>query len=214
MKIHKLIGQTFGLLTVTEKDSVRTLSGRITWRCTCKCGNENYHVTTDHLVRKVGSVKSCGCSTYSERLCLEKSEIQAQRKNPTLTNHMGFPLGLYTQLIKKAHKNSRRAMKFEISIEQLWDLYIKQNKQCALTGLALHLTPRVQSNSSLDRIDSTKDYTLDNVQWVHKDVNIMKNMYSMEYFVWFCGLVAKQHNPDLTNAIIFSRKFGSNYKKI
>ena len=28
--------------------------------------------------------------------------------------------------------------------------------------------------ASLDRIDSKKGYTIDNIQWVHKDVNKMK----------------------------------------
>jgi len=43
--------------------------------------------------------------------------------------------------------------------------------------------------ASLDRIDSTKNYTIDNIQWVHKDVNKMKMDFSQEYFIEMCRLV-------------------------
>lgn len=38
-------------------------------------------------------------------------------------------------------------------------------------------------------IDSTKVYTIDNVQWVHKNINIMKWDISQEEFINWCGLI-------------------------
>lgn len=43
--------------------------------------------------------------------------------------------------------------------------------------------------ASLDRIDSKKDYTIDNVQWVHKDLNYMKQDFTEEEFINYCKLV-------------------------
>ena len=45
--------------------------------------------------------------------------------------------------------------------------------------------------ASLDRIDSTKGYSKDNIQWVHKDINCMKMDFSQQYFIDLCVKVAK-----------------------
>jgi hypothetical protein len=45
----------------------------------------------------------------------------------------------------------------------------------------------------LDRIDSSKGYTIDNVQWVHKIVNIMKHdVEEKEFFNW-CKLITERN---------------------
>jgi hypothetical protein len=79
---------------------------------------------------------------------------------------------------------------------QLWDLYLKQERICALTGLPIKLGTVNEISASLDRIDSTRGYTLDNVQWVHKDINRMKGDLTPERFLELCQLVAaKNHQP-------------------
>ena len=50
------------------------------------------------------------------------------------------------------------------------------------------------STASLDRIDNSKGYHIDNVRWVLKDINMIRGSYDSEYFVKLCNLVAK-HNP-------------------
>lgn len=48
------------------------------------------------------------------------------------------------------------------------------------------------NTASLDRIDSSKPYIIDNIQWVHKDINFMKRTYSHDYFIKLCKLVANK----------------------
>jgi hypothetical protein len=43
----------------------------------------------------------------------------------------------------------------------------------------------------LDRIDSEKGYTLENIQWVHKTINQMKMNMKENDFIQFCIAVAK-----------------------
>ena len=38
-------------------------------------------------------------------------------------------------------------------------------------------------------IDSTKGYIVGNIQWVHKDINIMKNDLDLDSFIYYCRLV-------------------------
>jgi hypothetical protein len=84
---------------------------------------------------------------------------------------------------------------FTITIEFLWELIQKQDFKCAISGLPIQLTQsrRTGENmtASIDRRDSTKGYTPDNVQWVHKTINIMKNTLSEQEFIEFCKAVAK-----------------------
>jgi len=44
--------------------------------------------------------------------------------------------------------------------------------------------------ASLDRIDSKLDYRKTNVQWVHKDINMMKRVLKQDYFIKLCTDVA------------------------
>lgn len=92
----------------------------------------------------------------------------------------------------KRYKN-RRGIEVSITKEQAWSKYLEQNKCCALTGLPIEfpLVNSAHGTASLDRIDSSGDYTIDNVQWVHKDINLMKNKLSQERFVELCKQVAK-----------------------
>lgn len=46
------------------------------------------------------------------------------------------------------------------------------------------------TTASLDRIDSSSGYGLENIQWLHKDINIMKNVHSQDYFLSLCKKVA------------------------
>ena len=53
-------------------------------------------------------------------------------------------------------------------------------------------------NASIDRVDSMKSYEEGNLQFVHKDVNIMKNKYDQDYFIEVCKLIANNHEKGKT----------------
>ena len=93
---------------------------------------------------------------------------------------------------------NRRKLSFEITKDELWLLFLKQGRCCALSGRRLSFVPinysrnyRLQS-ASLDRIDSSLPYVLDNLQWVHKDVNKMKTNFKQADFLFFCGEISKK----------------------
>lgn len=80
-------------------------------------------------------------------------------------------------------------------MEDLWNLFEKQERKCAMTGLGLTLRGygKPPGTASVDRIDSSKGYTKDNIQWVHKDVNKMKMDFTKEYFIEVCRLITEKH---------------------
>jgi hypothetical protein len=87
-----------------------------------------------------------------------------------------------------------RGITFDLTIQEAWKLFLKQDRRCALTGRVLEM-PGIKEGqrigtASLDRINSNKGYTSDNIQWVHKDVQLMKNHFQNEYFISLCKEIA------------------------
>ena len=98
----------------------------------------------------------------------------------------------FSQTIKSSKK---RNLKFQITKEYMWSLFLKQNEKCALTGVQLKFDSCQKNrdgNASLDRIDSTKGYTIDNIQWIHKIINIMKQDLTETEFINWCKLICER----------------------
>jgi len=99
----------------------------------------------------------------------------------------------------RSHRNRRgRNLPFSISIEDIWTLFLKQNRRCAISNLEIHFAPigdvgrrSSKQTASLDRIDSSVGYVLTNVQWVHKDIQKMKMDFAEDRFYILCQHVCK-----------------------
>lgn len=87
-----------------------------------------------------------------------------------------------------------RQLEFLITKDDDWALFLKQDRKCAITNLPIQFKTKYNTNdgnASLDRIDSSKGYIIGNIQWVHKDINFMKQAFSQAYFIELCKQVAK-----------------------
>ncbi|AYV75876.1 MAG: hypothetical protein Terrestrivirus3_145 [Terrestrivirus sp.] len=92
-----------------------------------------------------------------------------------------------------------RDLKVLINKDDVIELYIKQNKKCALTNDILSLEKKNNLSLSIDRIDSQKDYTVDNIQLISTLANQMKNDYTNGDFISLCESVIKHHNTKQEN---------------
>jgi len=176
-----LTGSKFGKLTVISFHETIKKSNRHFiryWNCICECGN-NKIISQESL--RGGSSKSCGCS---------RIELTSKR----LFKGVGQLGSSYWSRVLRGVRD--RNLEITITIEDAWNQFLKQNGKCALTGLDITLNPiakeRNLATASLDRIDSTKGYELDNIQWIHKDLQFMKNNYNQDYFIEMCRLVANK----------------------
>ena len=85
-----------------------------------------------------------------------------------------------------------------ITRDYAFQLFISQQQKCALSGQEIFLSEKEKNTTaSLDRIDSNQGYEVGNVQWVHKDLNIMKNQISEQEFKQFCKLVSEKENANI-----------------
>lgn len=147
------------------------------WKC--DCGNET--LGNFYAIRR-GLKKTCGCY------------MTMKKENNPRWSGVGDMPGHYWNHLTFGAKT--RKLEINVTKEYLWELFLRQNRKCALTGEPLVFHSRWNAHdgtASLDRIDSNKGYVVGNVQWVHQDVNYMKQDFSTEYFLSLCKKICK-HN--------------------
>lgn len=174
--IHRkdLTNERFGMLVALELSTEKSQHSRY-WKCRCDCGKIK-DVNQNRLISK--KTTSCGCNHF--RIGKEHSKWDG----------CGDMAGSFFGTIRSGAKS--RGLVFLITKEEIWDLFLKQNRKCALTGLDLKFSTYSggnDGNASLDRINSDLGYTIDNIQWVHKDINIMKMDLSNEELIKYCKLI-------------------------
>lgn len=174
-----LTGKQFGKWTVLYVDLATLGKKTISWVCKCECGLIK-SVFRNSLLR--GGSSSC---------------MKCARLNAPLWHPISY-LWKRTKDSARSRKSNIRNIKFELTKDDMWNQFIKQDKKCALTGIELIIVPLRRQNkdnrttASIDRIDSNGDYTVDNIQWVHKDLNTMKWNIEQNKFIEYCKLVAKK----------------------
>lgn len=152
----------------------------IQWKVQCECGNTRW-VQGNELMdpNKCFECKACAQKKRGLRDKIKNGMIGELDKTR------------YTKLKQSAKK---RGYEFNMSIEDLWQLFQNQKQTCAITGDHIeHL-----NDASLDRIDSTKGYIKGNVQWVTKQANLSKHIMSMNELYEFCKKVLKHANQQLS----------------
>ncbi len=178
VRIGVPIGKISGKLTVISYEPHKK-GHRPACKCKCSCGNEC--VILIHNIR-VGKTTSCGC-------------LVRGRGDKSL-RFSGYKeiYGIYWTNVKNGAV--KRNMDFDISIEYAWELFIKQQRRCALSGLEIYFKNtlnNIKATASLDRINSNKGYIEGNVQWVHKDINQMKMDLPEDKFINYCKLISNNN---------------------
>jgi hypothetical protein len=177
----KYIGKEFGMLTPISRCE-NDKHSHPQYTCMCRCGGK-LDVLAYCLTE--GNTTSCGCLKF------RKGEL-----NPCYQGYKGISKTLWSSLRIGAEV---RNLSFNISIEFAWELYEKQGRKCVVSGVDISFSEKATAMSgttaSLDRIDSTLGYTEDNVQWLHKKVNILKMAMPEDDFIAWCHQIAS-HSPN------------------
>lgn len=108
-------------------------------------------------------------------------------------NFSGFKY--HMSLLKRRDK--RKYNPKEINLQSLKNLWEKQKGICPYSGIKLNLMKYNSKHhkypfytwASLDRVDSNKDYTLDNIEFISLAINYMKNRYSKQDVLDFLQII-------------------------
>ncbi len=191
MKARDLTNLRFGKLVGIRQDGKRK-SGQYYWLFVCDCGE--YHRCLGTSVLRGHTTQ---CKTCTKQRWLDQNHLRATNAGDITSAWWG------TRVVKRANgynnsnfiKGCKKTYTLTITMQEAWELFLKQDRKCALSQWPINF-PKDRNphggTASLDRIDSNKDYTLDNVQWVHKDINRLKNAFEQEYFIQMCKAVAKK----------------------
>lgn len=167
-RTEDLTGRAFGSWTVLRFGGYTKANA--SWWCRCGCGVEK-DVRAQYLKNRT----SRQCAACASKAVVWTDAIAPAKWHVIRSNA------------------AKRGIEFQITAEQAFQLFQKQNGRCALSKVAidLPLTNAATGTASLDRIDSSVGYLAGNVQWVHKDINMMKGSLPQETFVSWCRLVAE-----------------------
>lgn len=174
-KGEDLTGKIFGKLKVIEYSYSDKFQHR-KWKCKCECGNISYPDTGQ---LNSGKCLSCGCMSYNS----------GNRKGALVYNYSGYEDITGTKWNSIRSNAKTRQLDFFITKEDVWEVLIKQNNLCALSNLPISFKDKT---ASVDRIDSKRHYTLDNIQIVHKDVNRIKSDLELSYFLYLCKAISNK----------------------
>jgi len=153
---------------------------------------------------KVKCLCGSGIVTYINASHSKSKKHKGCEKCSRFQTSKGYQLisGQYWSTIRNSA--TTRNLEFNITMEYVWDLYIKQERKCNLSGMEIEFEPnsihnrkidnRTKKTASLDRIDSSLGYIEGNVQWVHKDINRMKNKYNNDYFIEICKKIWEKNS--------------------
>ena len=155
------------------------------------------------VARKEKYAKNCpDCGAVQEygRKDHYRSAVRGNWKCKSCSGRINNFAGKYNEIPITWFETKRRGglsrgYNWDLTIEFIWDLYISQDKKCALSGLDIGWPEKgLTSTVSIDRIDSSEGYLTTNVQLLHKDVNFMKQQFSQEYFIEVCKAITDRAN--------------------
>lgn len=178
-KTKNLKNQVFGQWTILKYDGIAREGpgiGNSFWWCKCSCGYEK-SVQAQTLLN--GTSTKC-------RECADKQQII----DFTIPHHY------WRVLVRNALK---RNIEILTSEDECFKLLLAQNFKCALSGLDIYMSKnnfehkQGKTTASLDRIDSSKPYIINNLQWLHKDVNMMKHIFNQSYFIDLCRSITNKN---------------------
>jgi len=123
---------------------------------------------------------------YYCKSCADKIKIEHTKRNPKLA-------WCYTT---RSHHRSK-GFKVTITNEELYNT-IKNLDTCELCGCVLDWSVYTKgmckpNSPSLDRVNSEKELTVDNVMILCHECNSMKRSKSLEELITFCKMVVKKY---------------------
>jgi hypothetical protein len=169
--VKKFLNKNLGGVKLIEELDIR--EGRLFVKCVCLICEKIFEAKFHNVYK--GHYKSCGCQRFKK-----------SNKNPKWKG-VGLVSASYFFSLKKGAKD--RGLSFLITLQEIWDLFKKQNGKCALSGIELKFNSERKihdGNASLDRINSEIGYIISNVQWVDKTINMSKQQMNNEQFIKMC----------------------------
>lgn len=168
-------------------------------KCQCDCGNIK---NCDWQDLKRNRIIGCGCQINNEEMRKEARKRAYDFLEKGILNKGGdhYPTEdrEFKYILKRLKDRSRKEC--YLVLDDLKNIWIKQNGICPYSKIKLKLPTNSSPNpdvhyyiASVDRIDSSKPYTKDNIQFVSRSMNYAKNVMSHEQTLDFIKLIVENN---------------------
>lgn len=126
------------------------------------------------------------------------SKSQPEKYKTKSEKRSSSPKNFITGILNHACRRKQH-LGFNLDLMFLLDLYESQKGFCAISGVEMTYLAgdgRRYTNISIDRIDSSKGYLRDNVQFVCDIVNVMKQQLTKNELLLWCNKIIKHSEND------------------
>lgn len=142
------------------------------------------------------SHKCCGISIYKNNLLDEYGKVKNLRTDQLRFGSSKDEFSDFRPYLRNARRRGHEINIDLLYLKQIWE---NQKGICPYTGVSLkHCKLGKNSDhiftASLDRIDSSKGYVVDNVQFVSMALNFMKNDMPHNDVIQLCKIIAEKWN--------------------
>jgi hypothetical protein len=162
----------------------------------------NENKLLNRINKKAGRIYECKCGECDNIIFVTKKDIEENnikycskecKKKQNKSDYYHY----LKQIEKRANKINKEFNLDENFIKEL--LEVKQKNRCNYSNIEIKLYDKnakksLNNSASLDRIDSQKGYTKDNVHWVCLGINYMKLNYSDEETHKLLRLIKENYN--------------------
>jgi hypothetical protein len=169
-----------------------------------KCNKEFYKDSSEvKRNKKVGRKNHCSleCCGYTSHKHLKK---YSEENIKYLIPYRGVKRDQYTGLREHFRRIKKRKHDYDITLQDLLDLWNEQKGICVYSGVKL-VHPNENGNNlntaSLDRIDSTKGYVKGNLQFISIMCNYAKNNSTNEQMIEFLNIIYESVKNKLKNPL-------------
>lgn len=226
--MEDLTGRVYNNYLVLSLNSVDK-GGNSVWNCLCNLCDTMSVVRRGTLIKGTKSCTNCkmrhrsfplkeaNCNYCDAKILIPNNRYTASCSDECRKKYLSrcdsnrrsssveATLNELSEQIKSRAK--RDGKQYDLSKEFLLDLLRKQEGMCAQTGRVLEASSFVEGNKyrahkntvSVDRIDSSKGYTKDNVQLVVYHYNLAKSAFTQEEMMELCkDVVTKGEQSNLS----------------
>lgn len=186
---NNIIGKKFGKLTVTNKFRSSSVTSGRDYLCICECGNEKY-VYRGKLT--TGKTTSCGCKVKN-----------LEGKSNTKLYRTWW--GIKERCYKEYHSSYKNYGAKGIKICDEWLDF--------LTFYDWSINNGYNDTLTIERIDSTKDYSPNNCEWITLSENVArsnKETVRRKSKFTYIGVDPEGNTHEFSNAQEFGRENNMN----
>lgn len=133
---------------------------------------------------------------YRRYICKECYTKSQRNRDINLPDSKKLMKCLRVRFLGAKERALKTNINFNITLDYIKELWYKQKGICALSGIPMTYLlkeGRIPTNVSIDKIDRTKGYTIDNIQLVCMACNQIKSDLTEEEMYNFCKKIVETY---------------------